>query len=357
MAKYKIGIWGQYGDPGVRIADGQAVRTTIITQELKNRYGKDSVCVANSNHWEKSPFRFLCRCIYMVANSKKIIIMPADNGFKVFVPILMALNIIFKKELFYVVIGGFLPALLRDHPMYLKMVKYFKALFVQTENLKKDLTVLGIKNIYILSNLKRLNTRSHEELKENDDQEIKLCVFSRINKEKGIEDAIEAVRKTNEKLGSNYVHLDLYGLVPATYRERLNELMRNNSDIASYCGIVEYNKTVETLKDYFVLLFPTFYYGEGFPGNLIDAFHSGLPVIATDWMYNKEIIRDGVHGILVPPHDTTSLSEAILKLYRNRSLALDYAHNCLDEARNYQPEQVMKELYKFLDNPMSRCDE
>ena len=43
MAKYQIGIWGQYGDPGTRIADGQAVRTTIITRELENRYGKDVV--------------------------------------------------------------------------------------------------------------------------------------------------------------------------------------------------------------------------------------------------------------------------------------------------------------------------
>ena len=302
MAKYQIGIWGQYGDPGTRIADGQAVRTTIITRELENRYGKDVVCVANSNHWEKNPFRFLCRCIYMVANSKKIIIMPADNGFKVFVPILMALNIIFKQELYYVVIGGFLPALLREHPMYLKLVKHFKALFVQTENLKKDLAVLGINNIYILSNLKRLNTRTHDELKENHNQKIKLCVFSRINKEKGVEDAIDAVRKTNKILGGGYVHLDLYGLVPNTYRERLSELLNKNEDIATYCGIVEYDKTVETLKQYFALLFPTFYYGEGFPGNLIDAFHSALPIIATDWMYNKEIVHDGVHGILVPPH-------------------------------------------------------
>lgn len=30
MTKYLIGIWGQYGDPGTRIADGQAVMTTII---------------------------------------------------------------------------------------------------------------------------------------------------------------------------------------------------------------------------------------------------------------------------------------------------------------------------------------
>lgn len=37
---YKIGIWGQFGDGGP-IADGQAVRTTITTNELK----KDMVMI------------------------------------------------------------------------------------------------------------------------------------------------------------------------------------------------------------------------------------------------------------------------------------------------------------------------
>lgn len=352
MAKYQIGIWGQYGDPGARNADGQAVRTTIITEELERRYGEEQICIANSNRWKNHPFRFLFRCMYMIANSEKIIIMPADNGFKVFVPILMFLNMFFEHQLYYVVIGGFLPELLRENPIYLKLVKRFKALFVQTENLRKDLAVQGIENIFILSNLKRLNTRAHEELTENHEQKIKVCVFSRINKEKGIEDAIDAVRKTNDKLGGDYVHLDLYGLVPDTYRDRLNELMKKNADIASYCGIVEYNKTVETLKQYFALLFPTFYYGEGFPGNLIDAFHSALPIIATDWMYNNEIVQDGVHGILVPPHDLGALSEAILQLYNDRALTVKYAHNCLSEAQNYQPDAVLRDLYTFLDSPV-----
>ena len=104
-------------------------------------------------------------------------------------------------------------------------------------------------------------------------------------------------------------------MVPESYRDRFDELLKQNADLVTYCGIVEFDKTVETLKQYFALLFPTFYYGEGFPGNLVDAFNAALPVIATDWMYNKEIVKDGVHGILVSPHNPNELSGEIMKLY------------------------------------------
>lgn len=353
MSKYKIGIWGQYGDPGTRIADGQAVRTNIITNELQRRYGENQVCIANSNRWKNHPFRFLFHCIMMIAQSEKIIIMPADNGFKIFVPILMAVNVFFRHELYYVVVGGFLPELLKAKPWYIKLVKRFNALFVQTENLRKDLYDLGIESIYILSNLKRLNTRKLEDLKVNLDPQVKLCVFSRINKEKGIEDAIKAVRMANEQIGKIAIELDLYGMVPEYYKPMLHLLLEENKEFVAYRGIAEYTKTVETLQQYFALLFPTFYYGEGFPGNLIDAFHSATPIIASDWMYNNEIVQDGVHGFLVEPHNPQMLCDAIIKLYEDRELAYQFACNCLNEAPKYQPEKVLQELYTFLDRQTS----
>ena len=53
--KRKIGIWGQFGDGVNKIADGQAVRTTIMTNELKLRYGEENIAVVNTNGWKKHP--------------------------------------------------------------------------------------------------------------------------------------------------------------------------------------------------------------------------------------------------------------------------------------------------------------
>lgn len=341
---YKIGIWGQYGDGG-KIADGQAVRTTIITRELQMRYGKENVGVVNTNGWKKHPFRFLWDSYKLVAKSKKVAIAPADNGYKVFVPLLLFFNLFFRRKLLHIVIGGFLPALLKEKQRYLKMENYFSAVFVQTENILNDLQEIGVKNLFILSNPKRLNTRKKEDLRIWNEKKIKVCVFSRLNEEKGIKYAIDAVNLVNKNLGGQFVKIDLYGLIQPGYEEWLENLIKENSSIVEYKGIIDFDKTVEYLQQYFALLFPTYYYGEGFPGNVVDAYNTGLPIIATDWLYNKDVIKNGRNGILVPVKNSKAIAEAVLELYNDRNMHLEMAKNCLEDSKQYNPDEVLKEFY------------
>ena len=344
----KIGIWGQFGDGG-KIADGQAVRTTIITHELQLRYGLENVAVVNTNGWKKHPVKFLCESFNLVSKSEKVLIAPADNGYKVFVPLLLFFNFFYGRDLIHIVIGGFLPALLKDKPRYLKMENKFSAVFVQTVNLQKDLQKIGVRNIYISSNPKRLHRRELSDLHIWDEKNLKVCVFSRLNKDKGVAEAVEAVRLANIDLGGNYIHLDLYGLIQPGYENWLNDLISRNVDIVEYKGIIDYDKTVESLQQYFVMLFPTYYYGEGLPGNVVDAYNTGLPIIATDWLYNKDVIEDGRNGILVPIKNARAIADAIIALYKDRNLHFVYSKNCLEDAKGYDPDVVLKDLYMVID--------
>jgi glycosyltransferase involved in cell wall biosynthesis len=313
------------------------------------RYGNESVGVVNTNNWRKHPIKFIYRSFRLVASSKKVAIAPADNGFKIFVPLLMFINFFYRRDLIYIVIGGFLPALLKSKPAYLRMVNKFAAVFVQTANILKDLKGIGVNNLYILSNPKRLNTRKESDLKLIEDKEIKVCVFSRIYTDKGVEDAIEAVKIANKKLGGEYIKIDLYGLLPVFYKKRLQQLLDENKTILSYNGIIAFDKTVETLKDYFLMLFPTYYHGEGFPGNVVDAYNTGLPMIATDWLYNSDVVLDGKTGLLVPIKNPEALCDAILRLYNDRPFQLTLAKNSLKEAIKYLPDTVLTKLYEFIE--------
>lgn len=351
--KWEIGIWGQFGDGG-KIADGQAVRTTIITKEMQQRYGSDNILVLNTEGWQKNPFDFLFKSVRLYLSCKKVIIFPADNGFKTIVPIYDFLYLFFKRELYDVVIGGYLPELLKKNNRYLKKILKYKALFVQTPNLKKDLEKLGLNNIHILSNLKRLPTVKKEEIYVNKDEHIKVCTLSRIDETKGIEYAIEAVKIANKKIGDQFISLDCYGIIMPDYKERFDGLLKENEGMVTYGGVLDYDNTTETLKHYFALLFPTYYYGEGFPGNVVDAYNAAVPIIATDWLYNKDVIEHQRNGILVPIKDAQALADALVELYYDRKKAFSISMNNLDDSKKYTPDIVLKEFYSFFDNKEQR---
>ncbi len=53
---------------------------------------------------------------------------------------------------------------------------------------------------------------------------------------------------------------------------------------------------------------------EGLPMVLLEAHASSLPVVATDVGGNREVVRDGETGFLVPPRDPEALAQAMLRL-------------------------------------------
>lgn len=116
-------------------------------------------------------------------------------------------------------------------------------------------------------------------------------------KEKGIEDAIEAIRDINSERGKKIVTLDIYGPAEESYLNHLKEILKDD-DVCAYKGVVLANESVEALKDYYALLFPTHWKHEGIPGTIIDALSAGVPIIARRWQYCGEMIDDKKTGLV-----------------------------------------------------------
>ncbi len=55
-------------------------------------------------------------------------------------------------------------------------------------------------------------------------------------------------------------------------------------------------------------------YREGFPNTVLEAGAMGLPSIVTDINGSREIISDGVNGLIIPPHNSEALLEAMRKM-------------------------------------------
>jgi glycosyltransferase involved in cell wall biosynthesis len=60
---------------------------------------------------------------------------------------------------------------------------------------------------------------------------------------------------------------------------------------------------------------------EGLPNAVMEAMAAGRPLVATSVGGTPELVKDGVHGLLVPPEDPPALAAAILELLRDPARA------------------------------------
>ena len=74
-----------------------------------------------------------------------------------------------------------------------------------------------------------------------------------------------------------------------------------------------------------------------------------MPIIATDWNYNADVIKDGENGILVPIKDSSAMCDAILSLYHNRENVYQLSVNNIEMAKEYTPDKVLAKFYEFMD--------
>jgi glycosyltransferase involved in cell wall biosynthesis len=213
--------------------------------------------------------------------------------------------------------------------------------------MKKALEEKGFANVFVMPNCKELNVLTEEELVYSKAEPFKLCTFSRVCKQKGIEDAVKAVIEANEHFGRTVYTLDIYGQVDSNEIEWFANLKTTFPEYVQYGGLVPFDKSVEVLKDYYALLFPTYYEGEGFAGTILDAYAAGIPVIASDWKYNAEIVKVGETGFLHEAKNAKELTQLLLEMFEKNLILVK--KNCLKEAKKYSPEIVIGEFVARLD--------
>lgn len=345
--KRTISVCGHFGGSTLP-ADGQTVKTRSLTKELRSMLGEANVRTVDTHGWKKRIIPLIAQCISSVIRSDKIIMLPAHNGVCVIPRFFMFINTLFKRQLYYVVIGGWLPNMLKKNSRLRRRLIKLDGIFVETRSMKNDLLAQGLSNVHILVNFKRLPILTEEELTSSQQEPLRLCFFARVTKDKGIEDAIQAVMIVNRALVRSACVLDIYGPVSDDYREEF-ETVLNTSPHARYCGEVDPKDAVRIIRNYFMLLFPTRrYYSEGIPGTIIDAYHAGVPVLAARWRSFADILDDGITGIGYELGNLSAFVGALRNCVQEPDKVNAMKQSCLKKALDFAPQKVMSEFLEKL---------
>ncbi|MCG0274831.1 MAG: glycosyltransferase family 4 protein [Thermosediminibacteraceae bacterium] len=83
---------------------------------------------------------------------------------------------------------------------------------------------------------------------------------------------------------------------------------------------------------------------EGLPRCIMEAMAAGKPVIATDVRGNRDLVRDGVNGILVPVNDVEATVRAIESLSLDEKLRQKMGREGMRIIQDFSIENVLKEM-------------
>ena len=109
------------------------------------------------------------------------------------------------------------------------------------------------------------------------------------------------------------------------------------------------DRVIEELKKAYMFVLSSDY--EGLPNALIEAMSLGLPCISTDCPCggSRELIEQGINGILTPVGDIEALADAMLKLIQDQDEAQKLASEASKIKNELQPEVIAQKWLEFID--------
>ncbi len=163
------------------------------------------------------------------------------------------------------------------------------------------------------------------------DERPTLLFVGRLEPRKGVEELLHAF----VQLKSRRADLRLLVVGDGPERDRCQALLPSRLHPAvTFFGRVPPDELPGIFASADVLVAPS-RGGESFGIVLLEAMAAGLPVVATALPGYASLVRDGVHGRLVPPRDTRALAEAVDTLLANSVLRQAMGAQGRESARHY----------------------
>lgn len=342
MKKNKIILIGAIREGQVPIC-GETMKNQLFVKRYKELF--DEVKTVDTLGWQKRPWILLKVVFLMLFNQKASIVLSASVSVRYLINFLYYIPI--HRNVYFWVIGEGL-SLAVDHGLFkIEALNSLKKILVQGQSMVLELEKRGLNNVCYVPNSKPIIF--YPEIKKKSNDFFEFVFLSRIHPDKGINEIVNASEMLKSKGYSNF-SIDFYGNITPEYKKKFFHLI-NKHDNLIYRGFLNLltEDAYRTLSQYDVMLFPTYWYGEAFPGVVIDANIAGVPIIASDWNLNKDVVKDGKTGIIIPPYDAKALAEQMEAFISGKYDLYKMKKKCNEYIQQYDYKSILsEELFKNL---------
>jgi glycosyltransferase involved in cell wall biosynthesis len=192
----------------------------------------------------------------------------------------------------------------------------------------------------------------HGYMKEEDKPEINVLFLSRIEREKGIYEAIDAINYLRS--GNIKVMLNVAG-----NGGEMNNVKRyvagNGITGVKFLGYVTGPEKAKVFVQADVYLFPT--YGEGMPNSVLEAMAYGLPVITRPVGGLKDFFENGRMGFMTESLDYVQLAGLVKQLIDDNELRKRMGKYNVEYAReNFSATRVAEKLNDIYSSVLNNCN-
>lgn len=337
----KVLFLGNIPTEDERSIGGATVLAKSILTFLQNNKTVDVEHLQIRTHWK----RYYQLFDYIILSIKApfvffkfdVISIHATNDFHFTVaPIIWIWAKLFRKRIIYHSFGGVFYDLYKNKSKLLRFIirntiLKSDAIFLETKYLVESFKNIGIKNCIWLPNAREQKLKKYP----NNEFKKRFVFISRITRDKGIGEILLA----SEKLTTDYV-VDLYGPIDNEFYSK--DSFKNTK--VRYRGVLKSNEVTPVLKSYDVLLLPTYYSGEGYPGIIIESLSLAIPVITTAWKSIPEIIENHKNGLLIKHRSADELKTAILHFNQENYKA--YSKAAYESFNKFNQKTVFEKLIK-----------
>jgi len=321
--------------------DGQSSKARQLAALLRKLRPGERLVVLDAGRSRSAALRlpFLAQCSELV-----VVVLAARGALVAAAASALASGLGKRHTLVYAVPGGWLGTFARANAWARPLLRRYRLVLVEAHAMAAELRDAGL-NAHVFPNVRDLAPLPARAAR--GDGEVRLCFASRVMESKGIFTAIELT----QRLAAAGVRctLDVYGPVDPAIEARFLRAVESAPDVRYRGAFDGEARAVEVLRQYDWLVLPTAYAGECMPGIVVESYFAATPVLATQWRYIPEVVKDGKTGFLFPLEGfVDAAAQVVARCARDEAAYGELSRQCHAEALAYRTDANVARLAELL---------